>query len=207
MEYLKITPTGVKFSDAQTSLPQLAKVSLDTYANSRLKELGLTTKAMKYNFPFYETSYNKAAFHKLGDIIIKYILKQIPYLKTIPVPFMDAGTTNSNLFVIRTSPADLTTIPAWDRYVGRLRRKATELRLPVMITAHTGKYVNTTSTFVNTEHRQAHTFEVMEIRISLDTARIRNGYFLLFHLPAILKVLTTLHRTAHYDRRTEPTAR
>jgi hypothetical protein len=66
-----ITRSGAAILKANHEIPQLARIALDKYANTRVKELKLVTKAFRYTFPFYDGQNRKRAFNKVFSITEK----------------------------------------------------------------------------------------------------------------------------------------
>jgi hypothetical protein len=210
MQTLKITRAGAIIEDARFTIPEQAKTSLDRYANERLKDLKLVTRAFKFTFPFYQQSHQKRSFRKLFDLLSKTIERVIPYTATAKIPYINTGLPSSDSIFIRLGPYDTVqsgaSIVRYLRYVGYLVRKH---GLPIMLNGTFHPYVKPRdeaarygSYYANDAERIANTYNVYEIKIRLNNIEGEHGYLLLYYVKNILKVLETLHRKAHYAEST-----
>jgi hypothetical protein len=210
IQTVTITPIGSRILDARSSIPELARVSLDKYSNNRLKHLRLVTKAFKYNFPFYDHETQRKAFAKFFTIIRSYIERMIPYLSQAKVGYLDFGHETA---VIRLGPSDreqklFALIYRYAKYITYLARKH---RIPVLLITRDLTHISPhmvdgrlSSIYVTREEEKENSFNVIELRCSLNIAEGTNGYFLLYYAEEIIKVLETLHRKAHYVESTVP---
>lgn len=209
VQTVNITPSGAIIENAKHRIPELAKASLDKYSNSRVKELKLVTKAFKTKFPFYHPQQQKRSYNKIFEIIRKALERNIPYVADTTIPFMEIPITSNGGGTINMRIGPFTTVDdakveiRYVRYLGYLiRRYALPLTLSGRVirylkppTGSTGRYG---TAYTNKEEEYKNTYEVMEIKISLNAATAEHGYLILFYLEQIIKVVETLHRKAHY---------
>jgi hypothetical protein len=204
IQEVNITPIGSRIVDSRTSIPELAKVSLDRYSNNRLKQLKLVTKAFKYNFPFYDGYSHKKAFVKFFSILKSHIERAIPYLEEAKVVFLDFY--NDTIF-IRLGPRDTNDdelfhlVNRYARYITYIARRHSA---PILLSVRQALHINQrlvdgrARPYNTMEEERANMFNVVELRCTLNMGESSNGYLLLYYVEQILKVLETLHRKAHY---------
>jgi hypothetical protein len=208
---LPISYDGAILLKAKTEVPNLAKIALDKFANNKVKELKLVTKAFRYTFPFYDPINNKKAFNKVFNIIDKTLQRKIPYLSMAKVKFIDILNPSSNTIIVRIGPFDADTtvkkreaLERYMRYIIYLLRKH---NLPILPSNREIVYLEPNRAsrvghWLTEEERNAHTFNVKEIHIKPAVISMDRGYFLLKYYDQIEKVFVTLHRLAHYAEST-----
>lgn len=216
MKTVPITLAGALIQDSRYRIPEIAKASLDKFANNRFKELKFVTKAFKYQFPFYESVQKKRSFNKIFQILNQVLEKRVPYLETAKVKFLSIDRDSSDSVWVRLGPVsgrpeDAKKKKTLERYVNRLNRIIVRQGLPLSLAAHLVNFTKPTrhryAYYDTEEERATNTFQVMEIRVVFRNGVGENGYLLLFFAPEILKALETLHRHAHYADSTFRTSR
>jgi hypothetical protein len=202
IQQVQVSPIGARLIDSRTTIPELARVSLDRYSNNRFKQLKLVTKAFKYNFPFYEGIFQRKAFQKIFGIIESFLLRMIPYLGHSKVKFIDYIADVLTLRVGPNDNSELTFLMVrYCRYITHIARKYS---VPVYITTRDATYIvpkivdGRVEPYRTLEEERLNRYNVVELRCSLNTGEGYNGYFLLYYAEEVIKVLETLHRKAHY---------
>lgn len=208
MKTIPITQAGAMILDSKFRIPEMAKASLDKFANNRFIELKYVTRAFKYQFPFYETLQKKRSYNKIFQILDKNLSRLIPYVDTAKVKFLSTERDSSEIIYVRLGP--IANIPVYakkqaalKRYLARLGKLALLNGLPITLGCHCSSYVKPIRShryayYSNEGERNTNTYHIFEIRITFRNGVGENGYLLLHYAPQIFKVLETLHRSAHY---------
>lgn len=111
------------FPTIQERIFRTAEMTLREYSNNRVKELGLATKAYKYDFP-YDQHYNiRESNYKLAILLEKRIMNRVPYLKANNCRFW----TKSKSFISLL----LEISPKTERYLRMLNRKLMGVGFPL----------------------------------------------------------------------------
>lgn len=216
MKQVPITQAGAMILDSKYRIPEMAKASLDKFANNRFKELKYVTKAFKYQFPFYESMQKKRSFNKIFQVMDNALERMIPYLSTAKVKFLSTDRDSSDSVWVRLGPitataADTKKRKSLERYLNRLNRMMVRQGIPLNLAYHLINYTKPTrhryAYYESETERLNNTYQVFEIRVVFRAGIGENGYLLLFFAPQILKVLETLHRHAHYADSTFSTHR
>lgn len=206
--------TSAMVYKCDNELHTLANISLDKYANGRIKRAKMATGAFKYTFPFYVQRDFKRPFVKLWNIVVKDIYKKIPYIKNYPFPFIQE-LTNSNSVSISIQIM-MPQIPLgrahsrsvrdkylnrMSRYIEKVRRYAQEAKLPLRITLGTEIRVATAEgiprTGGNIQLQPGDMrYEVLCVKVDPGLTGIShmNGYYLIAYIQQIEEFLLTLHR-------------
>jgi hypothetical protein len=185
-----LSKQGAIVIEGRHRIPELAKITLDRWALKRVHDLKIVTKAHKYTFPFHDRYHQKRAYRKVFEIVKKQLERQIPYISTAIVEFLDIGNTVSETITLRIGPyADLPQAMPISRYLRRLNRYLRQAGIP--ITLNERVYVCLTTDGQGT-------VSALEIRATLNRVAVTEGYLILFHLPQVIKAIETLHRKAIY---------
>jgi hypothetical protein len=205
LKTVNITPAGAMIDQARHSIPDYARVTLDRYANNRVKELKLVTKAFKYSFPFYGQIHTNRSFGKLFEIIQKVIKARIPYVESAKVPFMELTTRSHGIysFKLYVGPyRDRTEARPIIRYIRYLHNMAGIYSVPVVLGVNVLSHVvipeGMQAYTMAADEIRANTYEVAVVTAELISSRAENGYLLLYYVEQIIKCIETLHRRAHY---------
>jgi hypothetical protein len=217
MKTIPITQAGAMILDSKYRIPELAKASLDKFANTRFKDLKYVTRAFKYQFPFYESLQKKRSFNKIFQILDKTLSRLVPYVDNAKVKFLSTERDSSEYIYIRIGPmsnhaSHMPKQRALRKYCARLARLIVTHGLPIGLTYGVTNYVRPLNShryayYESDADKNANTFEIYEIRMNFRNGAGENGYLLLLYAPEILKVLETLHRFAHYADSTYRTPR
>jgi hypothetical protein len=206
MKTVNITVAGALIQSAKHRIPELARATLDRFANTRFKDLKLVTKAFRYQFPFYESTHRRRAFTKFFSVLEKTLLRTLPYLNTSKVKFINIEKESAESIYIRLGPMDSERDKAvLSRYIQRLQTKIARSSLPLHLQINTANYTvpkKSTNPYDNgyssREEQNKNTYKILEIRVRFMHNVGEGGYLLLLYAPQILKILETLHRKAHY---------
>lgn len=206
MKTVNITVPGAIIESARTRIPELAKVTLDKFANNKFKEMKLVTKAFRYQFPFYDSLHRKRAFAKFFVILEKALEQNIPYIKTAKVDFLTVERESTDNIIIRIGPANDTKLTMiLQKYVTKLITKTVANSLPLHIYFNKVSYVKPkrgsngyVEGYATREEQAENTFDIHEIKVKFMTNVGEGGYLMLLYAEYFLKVLETLHRKAHY---------
>jgi hypothetical protein len=99
-----LSKQGAIVIEGRHRIPELAQITLDKWALKRVQDLRIVTKAHKYTFPFHDRYHQKRAYRKVFEIIKKQLERQIPYIASAVVEFMDLGSTVSEIITFRIGP-------------------------------------------------------------------------------------------------------
>lgn len=185
-----LSKQGAIVIEGRHRIPELAQITLDKWALKRVQDLKIVTKAHKYTFPFHNKYHQKRAYRKVFEIIKKQLERQVPYLTTAIVEFMDLGNTVSEVITFKVGPyTTADQAAALLRYIRVLNRLLRRESLPMTISPRI--------TVCMTEDG-SRTISILEIKALLNRITITDGYLLLYYLPNIIKAIETLHRRAVY---------
>lgn len=182
MQYVEAPESYNLIGQVRSTVPAIAQRTLQLYANNRVKELKLTTKAYKYDYPFHDTYLGRVSLQKLIKLIDKVMKKEIPYLESRVVTGHEVvrSYTYLNFKVDRVTK----------RYLRYICHLANKFELPLRLQARDDRYWN------GREYKEK---VYLYVSMKNTTEGPYTGTILLYYLPQLLKFARTSSRLFLYD--------
>jgi len=199
--------TSAMVYKCDNELNSLANISLDRFANGRIKKAKMATGAFKYTFPFYNYRDFKRPFIKLWNLLVKDIHKKIPYISSYAIPLIkEHGIASNAILGIDLALPYHNFHAGLDRevkqrfwntlnaYIAKVNRHAIAAKLPVTLVAReeTREYPASDPSRVGLV--DYYRVAVVQIRLHPIVKSGHSGYYFLMYLDQIEKFIFTLHR-------------